>query len=42
MSTISEWNNNPEFYGKYAPLWQDSKTELEKVFEDTSEKKWLL
>jgi RimJ/RimL family protein N-acetyltransferase len=37
---VAEWNNNPEFYGKYAPLYQDSKKELEKVFGPTTEKKY--
>jgi RimJ/RimL family protein N-acetyltransferase len=41
QAPIAEWNNNPEFYGEYAPLYHDTKAELEKVFGSTSEKKYV-
>ena len=41
LTTVTEWNNDPEFYGEYE-LRQDSQTEMEKIFEATSEKKWFM
>jgi len=42
QSSIAEWNNNSEFYGEYAPLTQFSETEMEKLFENTENKKWFI
>jgi RimJ/RimL family protein N-acetyltransferase len=42
QSSITEWNNNSEFYGEYAPLTQFSQTEMEKLFENTENKKWFI
>ena len=41
QSLIAEWNKDPEFYGEYAPLTQDSQTEMEKLFETTENKKMV-
>jgi RimJ/RimL family protein N-acetyltransferase len=30
MKLVSEWMNNPDYWGEYNPLWQRSRTELEK------------
>ena len=42
QSPIAEWNKNPEFYGEYAPLMEDSQTEMKKLFETTEKKKWFI
>ncbi|TRO44226.1 N-acetyltransferase [Candidatus Bathyarchaeota archaeon] len=42
QSSIPVWNNNSEFYGEYAPLTQFSQTEMEKLFENTENKKWFI
>jgi len=42
QSPIAEWNRNSEFYGKYAPLTEFSQTEIEKLFENTEDKKWFI
>ncbi len=42
QSPIAEWNKNSDFYGEYAPLTQDSQTEIEKLFETTEKKKWFI
>jgi RimJ/RimL family protein N-acetyltransferase len=40
--SITEWNNNSEFYGEYAPLTEFSQTEMEKLFENTENKQWFI
>ncbi|TRO46313.1 N-acetyltransferase [Candidatus Bathyarchaeota archaeon] len=42
QSSIAEWNNNSKFYGEYAPIAQFSQTEMEKLFENTENKKWFI
>jgi RimJ/RimL family protein N-acetyltransferase len=42
QSSIAEWNNDSEFYGEYAPLIEFSQTEIEKLFENTENKKWFI
>jgi len=34
-----EWMNNPEFFGEYNPLEQETKAEIEKSFENASPEK---
>lgn len=34
LPILIEWFNNPEFFGEYNPLWQTSKTDMEKSFEN--------
>jgi RimJ/RimL family protein N-acetyltransferase len=33
MKLVSEWMNNPDYWGEYNPLWQQSRTELEKRYD---------
>lgn len=34
LSLYAEWLNNPEFYGEYNPLRQESRTEMEKRYDN--------
>ena len=43
MPLVTEWLSNPEFAGDYVPLRQESKSEMEKKFDDvTADKKWFI
>ena len=33
MKLVLEWMNNPDYWGEYNPLWQQSRTELEKRYD---------
>ncbi|MGD0478508.1 MAG: GNAT family protein [Nitrososphaerales archaeon] len=39
LQAYAEWCNNPEFFGEYNPLWQTSKAEMEKDFENSKDTK---
>jgi len=42
LPLVAEWLNDPEFFGVFSPLRQQSKTELEKGFDKvTPETKWF-
>lgn len=42
LASSIEWINNPEYFGEYQPLSQQSKTELERQYDQLgSEDKWL-
>jgi RimJ/RimL family protein N-acetyltransferase len=42
LPLFTEWINNPEVLGEYNPLWQMSRTEVEKMFESPHELKSFL
>jgi RimJ/RimL family protein N-acetyltransferase len=42
LPLFTEWINNPEVWGEYNPLWQMSRTEVEKMFESPHELKSFL
>jgi RimJ/RimL family protein N-acetyltransferase len=39
LPLFAEWTNKPEVWGEYDPLWQMSRTEVEKMFESSHELK---
>ncbi len=40
---IAEWLNDPDYWGEYLPLTQQSRTELEKRYDSqTPEEKWFI
>jgi RimJ/RimL family protein N-acetyltransferase len=41
LATLHEWNNNPEFMGEYWELKQESKTELEKTYDNLKDEQWF-
>jgi len=34
LPILVEWFNNPDFFGEYNPIWQTSKTDMEKSYEN--------
>jgi len=43
MKLVAEWLNNPNYFGEYNPLMQESRTELEKRYENMPpETKWFI
>jgi len=43
MKLVAEWLNNPDYFGEYNPLMQESRTELEKRYDTMSpEMKWFI
>jgi RimJ/RimL family protein N-acetyltransferase len=42
LHLIYDWNNDPEFWGEYSWISQESRTELEKRYENlASDSKWF-
>jgi hypothetical protein len=42
LSLIAEWTANPAFLGKYVSLWQKSKAEWQKKYDNLlAEEKWF-
>ena len=41
LATLQEWDNNPEFMGDYEPLRQETKTELEKTYDNLKDAQWF-
>jgi RimJ/RimL family protein N-acetyltransferase len=43
MRLVAEWVNNPDYFGEYVPLKQQSRTELEKGYDAMSpEVRWFI
>jgi RimJ/RimL family protein N-acetyltransferase len=43
MKLVSEWLNNPDYWGEYLPLKQQSRTEVEKKYDSQpQESKWFI
>ena len=43
MRLVAEWVNNPDYFGEYIPLMQQSRTELEKGYETMPpEVRWFI
>jgi len=43
MKLVAEWLNNPDYFGEYNPLMQESRTELEKRYDQMPpEIKWFI
>ncbi len=43
MKQVSEWLNNPDYWGEYLPLRQQSRTEVEKEYDSQPEgSKWFI
>jgi RimJ/RimL family protein N-acetyltransferase len=43
MKLVSEWLNNPDYWGEYLPLKQQSRTEVEKEYDSQpQESKWFI
>jgi RimJ/RimL family protein N-acetyltransferase len=43
MKLVSEWLNNPDYWGEYLPLKQQSRTEIEKEYDSQpQESKWFI
>ena len=39
---VAEWLNNLDFFGEYNPLWQMSKADLQKMYDNlSSDEKWF-
>jgi len=36
LPLLAEWFNNPNFFGEYNPLWQTSRTDMEKAIENAN------
>jgi len=41
LAVLQEWDNNPEFMGEYEPLRQETKTELEKTYDNLKDAQWF-
>jgi len=41
LAVLQEWDNTPEFMGEYEPLRQETKTELEKTFDNLKDAQWF-
>ncbi len=41
LGVLQEWDNTPEFMGEYEPLRQETKTELEKTFDNLKDAQWF-
>jgi ribosomal-protein-alanine N-acetyltransferase len=41
LSVLQDWDNNPEFMGKYEELRQETKTELEKTYDNLKDAQWF-
>lgn len=41
LPVLQEWGNNPEFMGEYEQLHQESRTELEKTYENLKDAQWF-
>ena len=41
LPVLQEWDNNPEFMGKYEELRQETKTELEKTYDNLKDAQWF-
>ena len=41
LPVLQEWNNNPEFMGEYEPLRQETRTELEKTYDNLKDAQWF-
>jgi RimJ/RimL family protein N-acetyltransferase len=39
---LLEWDNNPEFMGEYEPFKQETRTELEKIYDNLQDAQWFL
>ena len=43
MKLVSEWLNNPDYWGEYLPLKQQSRTEVEKEYDSQpQDSKWFI
>ena len=41
LPVLQEWDNNPEFMGEYEELRQETKTELEKTYDNLKDAQWF-
>ncbi len=42
LRVLLEWDNNPEFMGEYEPFRQETRTELEKTYDNLQDAQWFL
>jgi len=41
LSTLQEWDNNPEFMGEYEPFRQETRTDLERTYDNLKDAQWF-
>jgi ribosomal-protein-alanine N-acetyltransferase len=41
LPVLQEWDNNPEFMGEYEELRQETRTELEKTYDNLKDAQWF-
>jgi ribosomal-protein-alanine N-acetyltransferase len=41
LPVLQEWDNNPEFMGEYEPFRQETRTELEKTYDNLRNAQWF-
>jgi RimJ/RimL family protein N-acetyltransferase len=41
LSVLQEWDNNPEFMGEYEPFRQETRTDLERTYDDLKDAQWF-
>jgi RimJ/RimL family protein N-acetyltransferase len=41
LPVLQEWDNNPEFMGEYEPFRQETRTDLEKTYDNLRDAQWF-
>jgi RimJ/RimL family protein N-acetyltransferase len=41
LPVLQGWDNNPEFMGKYEPLRQETRTDLERTYDNLKDAQWF-
>ena len=41
LPVLQEWDNNPEFMGEYEPFRQETRTDLEKIYDNLRDEQWF-
>jgi RimJ/RimL family protein N-acetyltransferase len=41
LPVLLEWDNKPEFMGEYEPFKQETRTELEKIYDNLQDAQWF-
>ena len=41
LPVLHEWDNNPEFMGEYEPLRQETRTDLERTYDNLKDAQWF-
>jgi RimJ/RimL family protein N-acetyltransferase len=42
LLVLQEWDNNPEFMGEYEPFRQETRTDLERTYDELKDAQWFL